>query len=311
MSVTKLASFKIEFTGSNRHLYYNGNQQVSVTVTAQKIVDGNYVDLTPEEKNSIKVTERSENVNAPLPPGWHSDTEKNEYAEGAFSATSSVKERLDPIPINIDFIKADDNSPNVAIRYLRTTETASRQFMATIVVAGTTYSTNMPDFNQYISVSPSSPYQIQVSNLKLERDDAYNKEVSKGQHIDIDVYYWTLPSGLKVVRQSFSDYLNVFFSKHYPFYLSGSSPAICNSLIKPHVTSLDVNDFITQQSGNVRLYSAGIYIRGVRSRADGYVYASPGEKPYISTTITDTYGCVHSYRCYSENDHNTLKLTDA
>lgn len=302
MSV-KLQSLKIEFTGPNQHLYSNGNQQLPVTITARKMEGRDVVDLIPEEKDSIRVVERSGNVNAELPPGWSCDTEQNGFDEGPRRGDA-------PAPSTPPRYAS---GRNVATRYLRTTDDTSRQLMATIKIGGTTFTSNQRGFDSYLKVSPKVPYVIRADSLTKHREDAYTKEISKNKNIDLDIYSWgPLPFSLKIVRQTFADYLPNFFGRHYPFYLSGSSPLICNSLIKPEFASLNVNDFITNQSSeNFWLRSADAYIRGVRTHADTHWYKSSGEKPYISTTITDNFGCIHSYRCYSEDNHNILVLKDA
>jgi hypothetical protein len=301
-----LSIFKIDFTGPNQHLYSNGNQQLSVTITAQKqTAAAKEVPLTPEEKKSIKVTERSENPKAPLPAGWSYDTEENEFAEGSYVRASDA-----PVIITVPAIAIQaDTSPNAAIRYLRTTDNSSHQFMATIVIEGKTYSTNMKDFNCYISVTPSPPYRILASELTERRADAYHKDFPNKKHIDVDIYYWILPSPLKVVGQDFSEYPFYRCACGCAFYLSDRDPAVCNALIDPAFDTLDVSNFINELSGKIPLENDGAYIRGACSSTDGYSYSTLVNKP-IKTKVTDTYGCVYNYRCYSENDHRILKLGD-
>ncbi|MDC0833533.1 hypothetical protein POG22_11030 [Geitlerinema sp. CS-897] len=313
MSVTKLTSFKIEFTGPNQHLYSNGNQQLSVTVIAQKTVDGNYVDLTPEEKNSIRVTERSENINAPLPPNWYSDTQQNGFTEGPYSGAPVARRSLDEAPEETHPIQTyDDSNPNVAVRYLRTTDTASRQFMGTIVIEGTKYTTNMASYNQYLKVTPTAPYKITVDRLQLNRDDAYTKEINKNSTLDIDIYYWTLPN-LAVKQESFSGAGYRNSKLEFCFAQTVSSSLRLGAAIKKDVTSLKVGDISggPNTSDNVPLSSSDSYMRALRYFLSGYSYGSSPYNNNLRWTIVDNYGCTHKFILRAANsDYNTLSLTN-
>ncbi|WP_144053672.1 hypothetical protein [Baaleninema simplex] len=314
MSVTKLTSFKIEFTGPNQHLYSNGNQQLSVTVIAQKTVDGNYVDLTPEEKNSIRVAERSENINAPLPPNWYSDTQQNGFTEGSYSGAPFARRSLDEAPEETHPIQTyDDSNPNVAVRYLRTTDTASRQFMGTIMIEGTKYTTNMASYNQYLKVTPTAPYKITVDRLQLNRDDAFNYEYSKDESYDVDIYYWTLPN-LTVKQESFSGAGYRSSKLEFCFAKVIDSSVRDGAAIKKDVTSLTLGDIYgsSHNSGaNIPLSSSGSYMRALRILITGRS-TSPTYSNNLSWTIVDNYGCTHKFilRAAANSDYNTLSLTN-
>ena len=309
MSTTKLSSFKIEFTGSNRHLYSNGNQQLSLTITAQKTVNGNYVNLTSGEKNSIKVTERSENVNASLPSGWSSDNQENGFSEGAYSRTSAAM----AVSEEFDSIEPKDGNPDVATRYLRTTDTASHQFMATIVIEGKTYTTNMADYNNYVEVSPTPPYRVTVDGLNSEREDAFTKETDKYTTIDVDVYYWTLPN-LTVKQESFSGAGTWNSKLESSFAQTISNSCRLGKAIKKDVTSLTVGDIINgapNPSDNIPIRSSSSYLRALRYLATHTVLTTSAYDNNLHWTIVDNYGCTQKYILRRENtDYNKLILTD-
>lgn len=174
-------------------LYKNGRHQCRVNLLVVKEIeqqDGTWKDvpLSEEETSSATVTAFG-GPSLPLPSGWSCDHNKNKYDAGLRTFGSEPSAEIIPVPV----IAPIELIP----RYLRCspgTPADTQRFMGSIVVGGKVYTTNS-DSRTYVDITPVAPYVLRASDLTLYMDsDAYSQGGSTG--IDVDVYYYTPPSGI-------------------------------------------------------------------------------------------------------------------
>ncbi|WP_449220213.1 hypothetical protein [Tistrella mobilis] len=316
-----LSLFTINIIGGNESytsaLYANGNQQVVVAVNVQKLVNGVPTPLSSSETNSVTVVEYSANINAGLPVGWFCDTTANRYDQGLRGSSYRAEATAMPEVRAADVVK----------RYLRCDSRVNPlqnyQFMARIRLDdGKTYTTHFDDgggavFESKITIAPQRPYVITVGEMAYRRDDAYNTEWQKGDYIDVDVYYWTLPSSLKIYDESFSN-AGYWGSKlYYAAAINHDSSTRLDMAIRYTVTSLTLGDIgnipKSDYAGTqVPLSNGAGLMRAARYLCDSHS-CSPTYDNYLYWTITDNLGCVSRFTLKANNSDygNTLTLGNA
>ncbi|NYZ16080.1 hypothetical protein HL658_26370 [Azospirillum sp. RWY-5-1] len=343
-STMTLDTFRIGIVGQNEsysnQLYANGNQQLPVFINIQKQVFQNNqwvaVNLSSSEAASLRVVQYSSSTSPALPPGWSMDTSRNQYDQGLRgSATRSLA-----LPDAEDG-DGEDTAPEsrsaemrgswqVFYLYLRAgttvTPVTDYQFMAYVRLDdGTVYTThstvNSKPYESKITVSPQRPYVIRVDEMldregKPKRDDAYTSEYSKGCYVDVDVYYWPLPSSLRVMSQEFSN-MGWWSNKlAYPYDKTDDGLRI-GAALKDGVTSLTLGDIGSMPSGvsgttNVPIVNGAGLLRALRysctccSKSNSY-------DMLMNWSVTDNLGCVSKFvlKANSEDKGNTLNLLNA
>lgn len=317
---TSMSIFTITIVGPNEsftnQLYANGNQQVTVTVNVTKTVDGVATPLSQSEMNSVTVAEYSSNVWQSMPTGWSCDTSQNQYDQGLRGGTSFAARQSD----------SKNDATNVIYRYLRANSGVpplqNYQFMARITLDnGTTYTTHYDTgdvaFESKITISPQRPYVINVSELTFSREDAYHAEYKKNNAIDVDTYYWTLPSSLRVMSDYFEGQGYATSKLVYAYAINNDGNTFLGMAIHNYVTSLTLGDIgnlpDSSYSGTtVPLINSDRMMRGARYLCNDH-NCSPTYDNYLYWSITDNLGCVSRFILKSNSDDhgNTMQLTNA
>ncbi|WP_372013751.1 hypothetical protein [Tistrella mobilis] len=313
-----LSLFTINIIGGNESftnaLYANGNQQVVVAVNVQKLVNSVPTPLSSSEVNSVTVVEYSSNINAGLPVGWFCDTTQNRYDQGLRGSSFRVEASAVP---------ATRAAADVVSRYMRCDSRVNPlqnyQFMARIRLDdGTVYTTHFDDgggavFESKITIAPQRPYVITADEMNPWRDDAYNTEWQKDDYIDVDVYYWTLPSSLKIYDESFSN-AGYWTSKlYYAAAINYDSSTRLIFAIRYTVTSLTLGDIGNLPNSGyagtqVSLSHGDGLMRAARYLCDSHS-CSPTYNNYLYWTITDNLGCVSRFTLKANNSDNGNTLT--
>ncbi|MFA7941880.1 hypothetical protein ACEK06_05400 [Pseudomonas brenneri] len=183
-------------------LYSNGRHQVKLVinlVVEQEDENGYWheVALTLAERASATVTLYSRDENEKLPPGWSCDKEKNIYDAGLWrgslsttdvgqkESTERVISRTSPYAETIErYMRVDQSRP-----------IETHRFMAKIIIGEKIYTTNQPDTDSYVSITPTRPYVLRSDQLTRYWDDGayWNSRTNT----DVDGYRWVPPSGLR------------------------------------------------------------------------------------------------------------------
>lgn len=187
---------------STSELYANDRHQckVQIEVLAERENSDGYwepITLSKEERDSVTVTRYSANPREPLPPGWSCDRDKNIYDTGLWSRGAvihSPEQNDGPAEMTAGVLN------EVIDRYMRfnsTTAIESHRFMATIQLGGKIFSTNPSSVGQdsSINILPIRPYVLKVADLVEYHDISAQSD----SYTDVDVYYYSTPSGLKIV----------------------------------------------------------------------------------------------------------------
>jgi hypothetical protein len=203
----RLAHFEITLPSgqpSTTALYANGRHQCKVTtdvIVEREKEDGTWerIRMTDEERDSLTITPYSGNINQPLPAGWHCDKEKNIYDSGLWSRGVEAE-------VDSNIVKMREGSPpqtDVVDRYMRFDPDRpidAVKFMARIVVGGVTYTTNYSvgdvSFDSSVTIFPTRPYLLTVSDLVAYVD----KQAFEDRHAKVLVSYWSPPAGLRFLR---------------------------------------------------------------------------------------------------------------
>lgn len=335
-----LDTFRIGIVGQNEsysnQLYANGNQQLPVFINIQKQVFQNNqwvaVNLSPSEAASLKVVQYSSSTSATLPAGWSMDTTRNQYDQGLRGSVSRAL-TLEDDGETSDAAGAPEaraagadarGSWEVFYRYLRAgttvTPVTDYQFMAYVKLDdGTVYTThstvNGKPYESKITVSPQRPYVIRVGDLTKNQVDAYSSEWQKGDYIDVDMYYWTLPSSLRIMSQTFSNY-GYSGSKLAYAYDKSESELRIGAALRDGVTSLTLGDIGSLPSGvsgstSVPIINGSGLMRALRYSCGGVKKSSSYDKQ-MSWTLTDNLGCVSRFvlQANPSDKGNTLSLLD-
>lgn len=306
---------------STNALYANSRHQckVSIEVAVERETgDGGWeaVPLTPEEKASVTVTAYSADVNQPLPLGWACDTNKNIYEIGLWERSAEPAGEQGPqrhadSPASIEVIDR-------YMRLLAGSSVESRRFMAKIVVGGKVYTTNFKDgssdFNSWLHISPQRPYRVKVADLRQTRDDPFWDGVWK---IDIDVYYWLPPSGLRFISQSGldaplqvsheGDYFHTSFCQR-----SGRVYRKVGVVVSKNIPGLRLryNDIHRDAPGHwdnpyIEFNRVNTIMRAVWFSTERPISQGNAGTPW---RLIDNYGCEHSF--VIREDWNTILLAD-
>lgn len=187
-------------------LYANGRHQCEVLIDVIKEVSGAgdewvRVRLTDEERASVTLVEWSEHGNQTLAPGWSCDVEKNQFTLGLWRDKSQQQE-----PIN-DLVERVERSSEAPIkRYLRCDPGAPigpAVFMACVTIESCIYTTysfrDEAALESFVTLSPVRPMSWDADDMDLYVD--YLAYASAPPYrTSVDVYYWTPPGGLWVVK---------------------------------------------------------------------------------------------------------------
>lgn len=218
--------------------YANGNQQIRVLIQVLKVNRINGIDqrvpLTQSERNSIQIVEFSENLHATLPAQWLMDNNRNQYDQGLIRTTGFIPNEDNAIRIdNLDnrgygcqeeqivTSDADDlernNQPEIFERFIRSSQTGTRQLMARMTMElanGQTIpiTTNMrtPDhiFHSFIHLNAIPPHVVHVNELGESYRSIFDETTGEGdKHIGTTrqiMYHWTwrLPNNLRILSFS-------------------------------------------------------------------------------------------------------------
>ncbi|SFN35787.1 hypothetical protein [Xenorhabdus japonica] len=313
------AYFVAGATTSTNRLYANGNQQVKVAINIRKQVDGVDTPLTSAEKDSVTITARSSNPSASIYSGWSCDKSKNQYDEGVRGENSRS---MNGVAVLMDTEDQDGQvkaGVETVYRYLRTSANPNEtmEFMAVITINGEKFTTNMDPHVQTLTVTPRTPYKIRSYELVLKREDAYTDEYSKGNYVDVDVYYWTLPSSLAIKNQQINGNANVSGGALASITGAKVSPIRTGIVLHTSTQNFTVNNSMATSnlpggSNKVRLISGDSFIRASRGACDNYYYDSTSK--YNSgcvVTIIDNFGCVSKFSVRASDDLNILDIYDA
>lgn len=324
--------FKISTINNNNNLYANSNQQCSVLVEILKVDWNGNANvkslLTASEKETLVIRPYSAELCPDQAPGWDCEFVKNVYEEGPWRRSlSAQQEAAPPDPAAETALAAAAASPDNMVperidRYMKTDRAQSQRFMACITVDGKQYSTNysqgLTNFNSYVDLLGIAPYTLRVNDLVSPyRDDAYSNKQDKNNHIDVDVYYWYLPGGLKVIGENFRDWGHgtPLMDWAYGFKKDGwVRMGLALRTATQRVTLYDIDSRVQSKFKNdVVPFLTGD--NSYRMRAMRYANeGSPNPSNYnnrLHWTITDNYGCRSAFYLKEENNGNTLKLEDA
>ena len=326
-----LKTFEIMLPGggtSTEELYSNGRHQCKVeveVVVMQLRADGSSVQvpLTTEQRNSLTITVFSNNANEPLPRGWSCDKDKNIYDVGLRRAGAEAvstdqgteteaasRWRREAVDVVNRYMRADPSASNEKVR-----------FMATIDVDGVRYTTNYSfgdiSFSSYVIIGSVRPYKLGVHELVQHTDiHAYQDD-----YCDIDVYYWTPPSGLRFLvnrgldsplflpwegRSSTSSYNNNF-DRWERTYKGG----IVYGKDVPNPTVLISDIFKGHPHGDqtvVKFNDRPTIMRAVRYRENKFRDVALDHKS--KWRLWDNYGCEQVYMIERADSGNVISLKD-
>lgn len=324
----KLDEFKIGImindANSTDALYANGNQQCKVFIRVVKAI---YVDeyspaqvapLSPTERQSLTVLPYSNELRPPQAMGWSCDVEASDtFDEGLWRGTASVGLRGSTATTSA----GANTAPEELYRYMRfdgrLAPLQPTTFMACITLDnGKQYTTHFDDgdkgFESSITIAPQRPYVLHVNDLMFNRSNAYSAD-SGG--VTVNTYYWALPGGLRIVRESFTGAGTSNPNLGYAYAMKQGGYFRLGMAINVGVTSLTLRQIDGTISSSpyandqVPLINSDCILRGAR-------YAnrnSPNTSNYDNLmywTITDNYGCESRFvlKANWEDTGDTLEL---
>ncbi|EIK68730.1 hypothetical protein PseBG33_1020 [Pseudomonas synxantha BG33R] len=208
-SKCRLSKFSISRpanTQAANGLYANGRHQCEVLIDVVKEISGVgdewvRVRLTDEERASVTVVECSEHGNQTLTPGWSCDVEKNQFTLGLW------RDKSLPLEPGNDLEKRLERSLEEPIkRYLRCAPDAPigpAVFMACVTIDSCVYTTYSfkrdAVFESFITINPVRPMSWDADDMDLYVDYLAYSSAPPYRTL-VDVYYWTPPGGLWVVK---------------------------------------------------------------------------------------------------------------
>lgn len=311
--VIKLPSDQV----STNALYANGRHQCKVQVELiieRETLGGLWEATTPleAERESVSVTRYSSNVNEPLPGGWSCDHGKNIYDTGLWRGNAELQPSTEPdveTGLTMDLIDRYLRfSPGVPIETVR--------FMARVVVDGVAYTTSYvlggSAHDSSISVTPVRPYILKAADMAEYVDyDAFI-----GETADVDIYYWTPPSGLTFVADRGLD---------APLFIPSEGRQCMTSFIKNASWS-------GNKIGVIRLSRQVLYLSDVHQGLQSPGYDSVVRFNQVSTIMRavrlksflvqgngdsrskwrlwDNYGCEHVFWLEAFNNGNKIRLKE-
>jgi len=307
-----------------RALYTNGRHQCKLVVLIAKNVadeSGNwqFAALTAAERNSLTVTQYATNPDAPLPTGWHCDTDKDKYDPGLWPPRGSET--------NSTTLSSSPAKPSIASgplemveRYMRVNAgqpIQSYRFMARIQIAGKVYTTNYTDddasFNSWVEIQPERPYVLRVAQLVRYIDNRAFED--KARNIYIDVHYWTPPRGLQFIQNvGIANPLNIkdegrFFNTSDFISVPNDKSGILveRDSLEERVFMADVQQGIYSGNGpDIEYRRCFKVMRALKLH--GGVPATP-HRDTGHWSLLDNFGCEHKFRL-KLGGTPSLELTD-
>lgn len=307
-----------------RFLYANDRHQckVRVEVTAER-QNPDYswspMTLSDSERDSVTVTRYSPNLDEPLPLGWSCDREKNMFdtglwQKGAISPTSEG---------NADPVKTKASPLNEVIeRYMRVSATVPiepQKFMASIHIGGKTFTTNPASggVDSSVTIDPIRPYQVRVADLI----EFHDKHAQNDNTTDVDVYYYTMPSGLSIVSNRGLDNPLSVENEGVNFQTS-----FCERILYHKFTRCKAGIVVSKDFEGAELrvndiqhgyYSGGNpYVRFDMVKTFFRVVKLWGKKPITQGNtssifrVWDNFGCEHKFFMVPKNHDLDVELKD-
>lgn len=189
-------------------LYANGRHQCEVIIDVVKETRGPddvWVNarLTDEERASVTVVGWSEHGNQMLPQGWSCDEGRNEFSLGLWQGGLSEELQC----TEVAECRGDENHESIS-RYLRCDPDAPigpARFLVRAVVGGEVYTSSLSRgevvFDSSIEIHSVRPFALRVSDLEEYYDNqAFLAFIPS--YIDVRVYYWTPPEGIRFVENN-------------------------------------------------------------------------------------------------------------
>ncbi|MHA1081251.1 hypothetical protein ACR9HU_23715 (plasmid) [Enterobacter ludwigii] len=240
---TVLRLFRINTIGQNvvfsDHLYANFKHQCPVEITVEKSVFNNgrweTVPLSSTERESITVTEFSNEINSPLPSGWAVDDSRNPHLDmGLWQGRSSFNME--------DFSHQNIGTDTETIfRFLRSSLPAQpKRLMAVITLDNgekitTNYNRNDMVFNSSVTISPRPPLSIFAENL-INRNESLLIHNGSKYSVQVHGSFWSLPEGLRTTDVTYGNGWNSGI-----FLLSRRDFDITVHVVQPGIIRLTVN----------------------------------------------------------------------
>lgn len=327
----RLKTFDIEFPRDggnvvNNEVYLGGKQQCQVNIIVQKErrnAEGIWelAAFEATELESATVVEYSTNPEATIPAGWYCDTKRNEFNMGRWSgvleepsmATAPSNPIIQPMP----GIGPLENER----RYLRCDlrSTGNHQFMAKITVGRKTYTTNMErdnvNYQSSVTVKCQEPYTLSAERLDHWADtDAFSV-----QGVDVDIYYWTPPLGLRFVENIpptdpvklkdpsvQGDHFDIYYTRDIGHGIRQIGGVIRGNT----VGNITMNSLLKKSSGGNELIPANkrnTIMRAARVKA-WLNNPNTDQQGASIWTMVDSYGCSHHYYLTETDNYNVMVL---
>ena len=312
---------------STNELYANGRHQCKVVVEViaeQMQPDGNWaaIRLTQAQRDSLTITRYSANVNEPLPRGWSCDHQKNIYDTGLWNSSLEEGEAGNKTVDRAEVPKVQMEQFDRYMRFDSNITIEDVRFMASIQVGGVTYTTNYTSedaqFNSYVNIRAMQLYpRLLVKDLVGYVDiHAYTDDLH-----DIDVYYWTPPSGLRfLVNSGLTRPMappNEGLNFHTSYYRNNNRKSIYKggvvinkNVVGSRLVIADIHAGVPNGSEKVvRFDQRPTIMRAVRFTGK---YNSPVDgDSNTNWVMLDNYGCAHGFRIEQADDGNVISLIDA
>lgn len=326
----RLKRFDIELQNGQTQtsaLYANGRHQCRVHLVVVKEVEdasGNWIStpLTLAEKEGATVTGYGGLVE-PLPNGWHCDSNKNKFDAGLRPIGNEGGQDGQKLAVSIDF--PEDLLVEIIPRFMRFSSGVPidiQRFMGRITVGGKFYTTNgdfgSVSFNTYVDIQPTPPYRLRVHDLSYYEDlNAYSGTIGTNK-IDIDVYYWTPPSGVSFVENRGLDrpvQVNsegAYFQTSYIWDTGGRGYRKKGGIIWGKDTLglvLRVDD-VQRPAGNnpyIEFNRRPTIMRAIRY--SGWI-DSPNSEQKSPWRLWDNFGCEHVFYVDWADNRNIIVLKD-
>ena len=322
----RLTHFEIKLPNggvSTNELYANGRHQCKVVVEViaeQMQPDGNWaaIRLTQAQRDSLTITRYSANVNEPLPRGWSCDHQKNIYDAGLWNSSLEEGEAGNKTVDRAEVPKVQMEQFDRYMRFDSNITIEDVRFMASIQVGGVTYTTNYTSedaqFNSYVNIRAMQLYpRLLVKDLVGYVDiHAYTDDLH-----DIDVYYWTPPSGLRfVVNSGLTRPMappNEGLNFHTSYYRNNDRKyiykgGVVKNVVGSRLVIADIHAGVPNGSEKVvRFDQRPTIMRAVRFT--GKYKSSLDGDSNTHWVMLDNYGCAHGFRIEQADNGNVISLT--
>jgi hypothetical protein len=317
---TVLRQFRINTIGQDvifsDHLYANFNHQCPVEITVEKSVFNNgrweTVPLSSTERESITVTEFSNEINSPLPSRWAVDHSRNPHLDMGLWQGRSSFDREDFSDRNIG------TGTETIFRFLRSSLPAQpKRLMAVITLdngekISTNYNRNDMVFNSSVTISPRPPLRIFAQNL-INRNESLLIHNGSKYSVQVHGSFWSLPEGLRTTDVTHGNGWNAGI-----FLLSRRDFDITVHAVQPGTTQLTINQLQPHTVSSwpaldgrtVHVQAADI--RGVILYDDwqGNRNVWPVDRG-TNITLIDNFGNSHAYTLLRNGGHiRDMRLVD-